>query len=83
VCNFTITFTGSAADFVTKIQTKITGAGGTFTGDTNGGSFSAPTPVGKIAGTYTINGQNAAININKKPIFVSCGSIEDYINNAL
>ena len=83
MCNFTITFTGSAADFVNTIRNKILDAGGTFHGDETNGEFSVPTPVGKIEGNYYIHGNDVTINITKKPFLVSCDAIEEYIKNSL
>ena len=78
-CNFSIDFKGSAEDLVAKMKKAIEDAGGIFSGNTQNGSFSVPTPLGKIAGTYTISGQTIHITITDKPFFVSCSTIEDKI----
>ena len=78
-CNFSIDFKGSAEDLVAKMKKAIEDAGGTFSGDTQSGSFSVKTPVGKIAGTYTISGQTIHITITEKPWIVSCSKIEEAI----
>jgi len=79
-CTFTITFQGSAADFVAGAKTKVEANNGTFDGDTSSGTFDVPTPVGHISGDYTIDGQQITINIAQKPFIISCNAIENYIN---
>jgi len=54
-CNFTITFQGSAGDFVAKAKAKVEENNGTFDGDTSSGSFDVPTPIGHISGDYSIS----------------------------
>jgi len=82
-CNFTITFQGSAGDFVAKAKAKVEENNGTFDGDTSSGSFDVPTPIGHISGDYSIEGQDITINISHKPLVIGCGAIQNYINGHL
>ncbi len=75
-CSFTINFTGDVTEMVNKTRDGITKAGGKFEGDNSAGSVSMSSPVGEIAGSYTITGQSLNIEITKKPIFVPCDLIE-------
>jgi hypothetical protein len=79
-CDNTIAFTGTAADLVAKANAAMTDAGGSFTGDTSAGSFSVPTPLGSVAGTYTISGQSFRVLVTQKPFLVTCAMIVDKLN---
>lgn len=83
MCQFAIPFAGSASDLTQKAGNAITGAGGTFSGDENAGNFSLSTPVGKIAGSYTVEGNALQVKIEDKPFFVSCGQIEGQLKKSL
>ncbi|MES0491377.1 MAG: hypothetical protein ABUK01_15390 [Leptospirales bacterium] len=83
LCNFSVDFKGSAEELVAKAKQAIEDAGGTFKGDTSSGSFTAPTPFGKIEGTYTISGQTINIAITKKPLIASCSLIEKKLKEYL
>jgi hypothetical protein len=80
-CTCNQTFTGSAADLYNEIATKIQQNHGTITGDASSGTFSVPTPLGGVEGSYTITGQQITIQITKKPLVLGCGTICDYIKN--
>lgn len=82
-CNFTITFQGSAADFIAKAKAKVEENNGTLDGGTSSGSFDVPTSLGHITGNYSIDGQDITIDISHKPIVVGCGAIQNYINGHL
>jgi hypothetical protein len=80
-CHFTITFQGSAGDFLAKA--KVEKNNGTFDGDTSSCTFYVPTPLGHVSGDYSIAGHEIAINIIQKPIIVRCVGIRNYINGHL
>jgi len=83
MCNFSISFNGSAEELVNKATKAVAGAGGNLTGDTSRGDFSLSTPVGKIQGSYTVTGNDFNIAIAEKPFFVSCGQIEAQLRKYL
>jgi hypothetical protein len=83
MCDFQIPFSTPVADLIDKANHSITKMGGTFTGDSQTGNFSISTPVGKIAGSYTVGTGTLDIHIDDKPFFVSCGMIEDQLTKAL
>ncbi|MGF7079612.1 hypothetical protein [Mucilaginibacter sp. UYCu711] len=78
---FNIPFTGTAVDVVKKIHDQVIAQGGIFTGDASAGQFDVGTPVGHIAGIYSITTpQQIDVDITRKPALVpSCKQIEDYI----
>lgn len=75
-CNFSIDFTDSADILINKAQTAIVNAGGNFTGDVASGGFIIPTPIGKVTGSYAVEGQLFHIFIEDKPMFLSCNKLE-------
>ena len=79
-CNFSITFPGAASRILEKAKSAIEGQGGNFAGDLSSGNFSVQI-LGSISGSYTITGQVININIDSKPLFISCGQIESFMKN--
>jgi hypothetical protein len=76
VCNFNITFTQPAQELVGKLQVKVSGQGGTFTGNETNGTIKVPIMGSHISGSYTITGQSLNIQIDHKPFFISCDQIQ-------
>ena len=83
MCDFSINFTGTPQDLISKAETAINDAGGAFTGNETAGSFSTPTPLGQIKGSYTITGSTINISITKKPMLLSCATIESQLRKYL
>lgn len=75
-CNFSIPFSGSPDSLSLKAKQAITGAGGNFQGDPNGGTFEVSTPLGDIRGSYVVQQPSIMVTITSKPFLVSCGMIE-------
>jgi hypothetical protein len=75
-CNFSIPFNGSPEALSQKARQAITGAGGNYNGDTNGGTFEVSTPLGDIHGSYVVQTPSIMVTITSKPFLVSCGMIE-------
>lgn len=82
-CSFTIDFTTVAETVIENMKAKILANDGTFTGDNAAGSFTVYTPVGQVAGGYTIASQQIAFEITDKPFFLPCGQIENYVKSNL
>ena len=76
VCVFDIAFTGSATALFERAKAGIQSQGGTLTGDATKGTVSAPTPIGRMAGTYAVTGQVAHFEITEKPFLLSCARIQ-------
>lgn len=79
-CNFTITFPGSPENTINKAKAAIEKQGGNFMGDLTTGTFQVSV-LGNISGSYSISGQSMNINIDSKPIFISCGQIESFMKS--
>ncbi len=75
-CNFSIEFSGSAEELVQQAKEGITKVKGKLIGDSNSGSFHIPTPLGNIKGGYIIENSVITLNIDDKPMLLSCKRIE-------
>lgn len=75
-CNFSIQFNASADEVANKARTAIMGAGGSFQGNADAGTFDVSTPLGDIRGNYVIEHPVIHVTITSKPFLVSCGLIE-------
>lgn len=82
-CTFNISFSGTPGKLVDTIKSKILSANGRFSGDDSNGNFSIQLMAAAIEGTYTIDGDNITINIQRKPFFIGCNTIRDYITQNL
>ena len=81
-CKFKLPFTGSLQQSLEKARAAVEGQGGNFTGDETSGNFEV-TVMGSIKGSYTVMGNELDINIDSKPMFVSCGMIEGFLKSKL
>jgi len=82
-CEFSIPFSGTPTNVLSKAQSAIQGQGGSFTGDDTGGAFDVTVIGNTIKGTYSVSGQNLLIRILSKPFFLPCNTIEGYLKNQL
>jgi hypothetical protein len=82
-CNFSINFSGSASDIVTKIKSEIEKQGGNFDGNETAGSFSVKVFGSTIAGSYTATATQIDVNITSKPMFISCGQVESFLKSQI
>ncbi|AWI25890.1 hypothetical protein [Flavobacterium pallidum] len=82
MCQFTISFTQSAAELVATAKKAIEDRGGTFSGDTASGDFKLNNPI-RIKGRYTLSGQNIDIVITDKPMLVPCSMIKNKLQEYL
>ena len=80
---FSLTIPGTAAEFLAKAQNAAVKMNGVFTGNETTGSFDINSPMGKVAGTYIVNGQTATITVSEKPMMLGCGMIEGLLKGAL
>jgi hypothetical protein len=80
ICSFSFEFPVSADELIRRVGDAVRGAGGNFAGDTEGGRYSVWTPIGSVSGTYFVSGQTIQIDVNDKPIVLSCSLIEKKLN---
>jgi len=81
-CNFSISFSGSPEEVLSKAKTAVEKQGGMFAGDTSGGNFSINV-FGTISGSYTVSGNQLNIEIDEKPLMIPCGAIENVLKNQM
>jgi hypothetical protein len=78
--SFDVTVTSDLAGALDRVKSQITGSGGSFTGDTQGGSFSGEVPMmGGFEGRYEVSGDVVTITIIDKPFLIPCAIIESKI----
>lgn len=83
-CSFSIPLAKPVADVVEAAKSKIAGAGGKMIGDATSGTFDVGIPVlGKISGAYRTTPKSLDIDINDKPMMLSCGKIEEWLKKQL
>jgi hypothetical protein len=82
-CSFTIPFTGSPVDVLTRAKSAVLNQGGAFQGNENSGAFEVTVFGSAIRGSYQVAGQNLNINIDSKPFFVPCNTIEGFLRNQI
>jgi hypothetical protein len=82
-CNFNIAFSGSPEEVFQKAKKSVESQGGTFTGDTNGGSFELSIFGNAISGGYTVSGSELNVVIEEKPFLVPCSMIESFLQKQL
>ncbi|HMT96708.1 MAG TPA: hypothetical protein PKC62_08480 [Ferruginibacter sp.] len=82
-CSFTVPFTGNADEIFNKAKNVVENQGGTFNGDARQGNFYIEVFGNKIAGDYSVAGNELSINITDKPFFVPCATIENLLKSKL
>jgi len=82
-CIIKIPFTKNPADLISKAKQAIEGERGSFTGDSNQGSFLVQLVIGKIAADYIITGNELIVTVTKKPLIVSCRKIESFLKEQI
>jgi len=82
-CNFSVLFSGSAEALIGRVNAEMQKANGKFEGDESWGVFNLSTPLGSIGGSYKIDGQMINLEINEKPIFISCIKIQSELQKIL
>jgi len=79
---FSLSYPGDKKQLLAKIK-DAAGDKGQLAGNESEGNFEGDTPLGKFAGTYTIEGDTINVTIDKKPFLVSHGMIKDEFEKAL
>lgn len=68
-----------AATALAKASSLVKGAGGSFAGDENGGTFAGKTPAGDVKGRYQVAGKTVTIEITDKPFIVPKTLVESKV----
>lgn len=84
MCTFSIPFTENVEAMIEKVKLSILKVElAQFDGTKNLGTFSLPSPLGTINGSYTIQDTTATFIIKNKPMLVPCSLIESKLNTLL
>lgn len=79
---FTVNYARDKDQLLNKIKNAI-GSKGTLNGNDQQGSFEGSSPLGTIAGNYSIDGDTITVTITDKPFLVSTGMIQSEFEKAL
>ncbi len=82
-CNITIDFSGNSEELIRSAEQAISGAGGSFSANNSEGEFAINSPLGKVSGTFVVQGQSFNISITDKPFLVSCDRIEEELRKKI
>lgn len=82
-CNFSIPFSGSPADILSRAEAAIHDQGGHFRGDDMSGDFLLTVFGSEIKGSYNISGQDLNVTIDSKPFMIPCSTIQSYLTKHL
>ena len=77
--SFAFDLPGDPAAALAKASSLVKGAGGTFAGDADAGSFAGKTPVGEVKGTYRVAGSRVSVTITDKPFVVPKSVVESKV----
>lgn len=78
-CNFSIPFSGTPADILTRAEAAIHEQGGLFSGDHQSGIFKLTVLGSDISGSFNISGQELNVVIDSKPFMIPCSTIQSYL----
>jgi hypothetical protein len=82
-CSFSIPFTGSPMEVLSKAKSAVQNQGGAFRGNENSGVFQVNVLGSAIKGSYTVSGQDLNITIDSKPFLIPCNTIEGFLRNQI
>jgi len=89
-CEFDLTLPGDAGKLLAAMRSDFARFGGVVTGaDEPGGygEFTLPTPIGEFGGVFRVTERSGAcdihIEVEGKPLFVTCTMIEEHLRKRL
>jgi hypothetical protein len=82
-CEFTLQLNSAPNDLISRASSAFSLAGGSFDGDVTSGNFNISTPIGKVSGVYKINGGEITIQIQDKPLLLSCSRIREELSKRI
>ena len=78
-CNFKIKFPSLATEHIETARAAVVKHGGFFELNGKGGAFEIHTAIGKIDGSFVVNGNEVDFHIDRKPFILTCHRIEKEI----
>lgn len=82
-CTFNLPINGTPEAFEQKVKAAVEKVGGQLTQDNGLAVFTINTPVGRVVGSYALQGNEAKVDISDKPFFLSCEKIKEVLENYL
>lgn len=82
-CQFILPFHIPLEPLVEKARKAVESQGGTFNGDIHAGNFDVTVMGNHASGSYQVVEKELHVQINEKPFFVPCSSIENYLRQQL
>lgn len=82
-CNFSVPFSGTPREILSRAEAAIHDQGGHFKGDDMSGTFKLTVLGSDINGSYTIFGQELNVTIDSKPFMIPCSTIQYYLTKHL
>lgn len=76
---FSAGFSGDADALFRKLQAALQEHGGALDGDRNSGSIKVSAPMGKVEGTYRVEGASVRIELTRVPFLVPVSMIESML----
>lgn len=83
MCQFAIRHTTTPDAIYSRAQNAIRSAGGTLEGNTETGTFNLPVFGSAIVGRYRTTPEAIEIEITDKPFLVTCGLIQQQLEQRL
>lgn len=80
-CKFGITYSGNLDNLYTLAIEEIKHYDAQYTGSKSGGTFIINVLGGTFEGRFIINGNTVDWEIKKKPFFIPCSLIENFLRN--
>ena len=75
-CEIDLEIDASATRLLAKAREAMTALGGTMSGNEEEGTFHIEHAMGRVKGTYRLDGRRVRLVIVEKPIWASCGMIQ-------
>ena len=82
-CSFSIPFSGTPAEILSRAEAAIHEQGGHFRGDDMSGAFKLTVLGSDISGSYSIFGQELTVTVDSKPFMIPCSTIQHYLTKHL
>lgn len=83
VCSFKFAISKPIDDLYNRAQAAASSFNADFTGTTKEGHFAVSIVGGSVRGSYLMDNRSLVINISKKPIFLPCKVIEEFVKGEL
>jgi hypothetical protein len=81
--SFKLTLAKDMDEVLSELRQFTKGYGGTFHGKAKAGTISVQLPLGKIGGSYAVEGRDLAITITDKPFVIPYETMRSWLQDKL